>query len=58
MKLMEGRNHGLDGLKDFSEEVSVASEQSEKIRDSDNKCGNLKYNLELIRSIRKVGITD
>ena len=47
MKLMEGRNHGLDGLKDFTEEVSVSSEQSVAIRDSDNKCRNLKYNLKL-----------
>ncbi len=47
MKLMEGRNHGLDGLKDFTDEVSVSSEQSEKIRGSDNKSRNSKHNLEL-----------
>ncbi len=33
MKLMEGRNHGLNGFKDFTEEESVASEQSVAIRD-------------------------
>ena len=37
MKLMESLNHGLNGLKDFTEEVSVASEQSVKIRDSDKR---------------------
>ncbi len=42
------RNHGLNGLMDFTDEVSVASEQSGKIRDSDNKCRNSKHNLGLI----------
>jgi type I restriction enzyme S subunit len=39
MKQKESQNHRLEGLKDFTEEKSVSSEQSKKIRDSDNKQG-------------------
>lgn len=37
MKQQKSLNHRLNGLKDFTEIKSVASEQSDKIRDSDNK---------------------
>lgn len=39
MKKNNNQDHGLEGLKDYTEKKSVASEQSDKIRGSDNKQG-------------------
>jgi type I restriction enzyme S subunit len=39
MKQKESLKHKLDGLKDYTEKKSVASAQSEKIRDADKKQG-------------------
>jgi type I restriction enzyme S subunit len=55
MKKGNRKHHGKNGLKDFTQEESVASAQSEKIRDSDKKCGNftLNFGIDMKKGNRK-----
>ncbi|MBW7844184.1 MAG: restriction endonuclease subunit S [Bacteroidia bacterium] len=46
MNEIKSQHHGLVGLKDYTNEKSVSSEQSKQIRDSDKKCRNIKRNFE------------